>query len=75
MRSAVGLLVPVVLENRVADRNALVADIGTRVVAWGRDQLPNNVLAFVAERTAERVVRTGTFHAVVSGELDLGDPD
>jgi hypothetical protein len=59
---------PVVFKDRVADRNSLVADVGARVIAGRRDQLPNDVLTFVAEGAAERVVGTGTFHAVISGE-------
>ena len=64
MWTAVRLLMPVVLQNGVANGNALVADVRTRIVAGGRDQLPNNILAFVAERTAEGIVGTGTFQAV-----------
>ena len=42
----------VVLENRVADGYALIADISARVVAGRRDQLGNGILRLVAERAA-----------------------
>ncbi len=43
----------VVLEDRVADSHALVADVGARVVAGRRDQLGHGVLRLVAERAAQ----------------------
>jgi hypothetical protein len=60
--SAVRLIVTIVFKDRIADRDAFIANISTRVVAWRRDELSNNVLAFVAKGTTERVVRTSTLH-------------
>ena len=56
-RSCTGLcLGAVVFENRVADGNALIADISSRIVRWRRDQLGNGILRLVAERAAKRFV-------------------
>ena len=63
---AVALLVPIVFNDRVANRNALVTNVSPRVIARGRDELTDDVLAFVAERTAEGIVR--------SGALQTGSP-
>jgi hypothetical protein len=41
----------IVLEYGVADRNALVADIGARIVAGRGDEFPNYVLTLMAKRT------------------------
>jgi hypothetical protein len=62
MGSAVRLIVTVVFKDGIADRDAFIANISTRVVAWRRDELSNNVLAFMAKGTTERVVRTSTLH-------------
>jgi hypothetical protein len=51
MRSAVMLVSPVIFQNRVAYRDALVANIGAGVVAGGGDELTDYVLALVAEGT------------------------
>ena len=45
------LLLTVILEDRVTDRDALIADIRAWVVRGGGDQLTDNILTFVAERT------------------------
>jgi hypothetical protein len=57
---------PVVLDYGVADRNALVTDVGTGIIARRRDELANDILAFMAERTAEGIIR--------SGALQTGSP-
>jgi hypothetical protein len=46
----------VVFENGVADGDALIANVGPGVVAGGRDQLPNNILALMAEGTSKCVI-------------------
>jgi hypothetical protein len=46
----------IIFYDRVAYGDAFVADIGTRVVTGGGDELTDNVLAFVTERTAEGIV-------------------
>ena len=54
----------VVFEDRVADGDAFVADVGARIIAWRRDQLGDCVLRFMAERAAKCVVGTrARFHA------------
>ena len=42
----------VVLQDRVTDRYALVANIRTRIVAGGRDELSDYVLTLMTKRTA-----------------------
>src|SRR5665213_3029002 len=64
MGRAILLLIAVVLEDRVTDGNALIADVGTRVIRWGRDQFTNNILAFMTERTTERIVGACTLHGI-----------
>src|SRR5258706_15983675 len=59
---AIGLIVAIVFQDGIAHRDALITDVGTRIVARGRDQLADNVLAFMTEGTTERVVRTSTLH-------------
>src|SRR5581483_7292691 len=49
----------VVFENGVADGHALVADVGSRVVAGRGDQLRHCVLGLVAERTFKDFVGAG----------------
>src|ERR1019366_8638001 len=50
----------VVLQNGVADGNALIANVGSRVVGGRRDQLGNSVLRLVAKRTAQYFVGTSS---------------
>jgi hypothetical protein len=42
----------VVLQNGIADGDALVADVRTRVIARRRDELSDYVLTFMAKRTS-----------------------
>jgi hypothetical protein len=44
---------PVVLEDRVADADALVANVGAWIIGGGGDQFSNYILAFMAERTTQ----------------------
>jgi hypothetical protein len=53
----------IVLNDRVAYRNAFVADIRSGIIAGGRNEFANYVLALVAERTAEGIVRSGALQA------------
>ena len=54
----------VIFENGVADRDALVANVGPGIVARGRDQLGNGVLRLVAERAAQNFFSSGpVFHS------------
>ena len=62
VRGGVRLLVPVVLEDLVADRDAFIANVGAGIIARRGNQLADNVLALVAEGTAQGVVRTRSFH-------------
>jgi hypothetical protein len=56
----------VVFEDGIADGDALIADVCSRVVAGRGDQLTNNVLALMAKRTAQSIVGSGTLQAVIS---------
>src|SRR5262249_5378236 len=54
----------VVLQNGVADRDTLVANVRPWVIARGRDQLGNGVLRLVAERAAQNFFTPGpVFHS------------
>jgi NAD(P)H-hydrate repair Nnr-like enzyme with NAD(P)H-hydrate dehydratase domain len=64
MRGPVGLLLPVVLKDRVAYGDALVANISTGVVGGRGDQLPDNILALMAERTTQRIIGACTLHGI-----------
>ena len=63
IREPGGSLDLVVLQNRVADRNALVADISAGIIARGRDEFPDYVLALMAKRTPQSIIGSGTLHA------------
>jgi hypothetical protein len=52
----------VVLQNGVANRNALVTDIRSGVIAGGGDQLTYDVLALMAKGTAQRLVGSSSLH-------------
>jgi hypothetical protein len=56
----------VVFEDGIADGDALIADIRPRVVAGRGDELTDNVLALMAKRAAQSIVRSGTLQAVIS---------
>jgi hypothetical protein len=51
IRDPGGSLDLVVFQNRVANGNALVADISAGIIARGRDEFPDYVLALMAKRT------------------------
>jgi hypothetical protein len=55
--------VPIILNNRIANRYTFVTDIGARVITGGGDELTDYVLAFVAERTAEGIIGSGALQA------------
>src|SRR4029077_5839983 len=56
----------VILEDRVADRHALVANVGPWVVAGRRDQFRYRVLRLVAERAPQDLICTRpVFHSAV----------
>jgi hypothetical protein len=57
----------VVLEDRVADGDTLVTDIGTGVVAGGGNQLSDDILTLMAKGTPQRIIRSGTFHVTPPG--------
>ena len=46
----------VIFQDGIADRYALVANVGPRIIAGGRNQFRDRVLRFVAERTAQDFV-------------------
>jgi hypothetical protein len=58
---------PVVFQDGIADGNAFVADISTRIVRGGGDQLSNNVLTLVTKGTAEGIIGASSFHRDLLG--------
>jgi hypothetical protein len=58
---------PVVVKYRVADRNALVADVGACVFARRRNQLPDDILTFVTKGTTESVISSSALQAILRG--------
>src|SRR5450759_4035508 len=62
VRGGLRLLAAVILQDGVAEGNALVANVGAWVIAGRRDELANNLLALVAEGTTQRLVGTRSFH-------------
>jgi len=64
----------IVFENGITDSNALVADIGPRIIAWGGDELSDYVLTFMTERTSESIIGSGTLHAVISSSTAGATP-
>src|SRR5262249_17527761 len=54
----------VIFQDRVANGNALIANIGSGVVAWRRDQFPDNILTFMAERAAQGLIGSGSLHTL-----------
>jgi len=63
VRSAGRSFYLVVFENRIANGNALVANIRTRVITRGRDELSDYVLTFMTKRTSQSIIGSGTLHA------------
>jgi hypothetical protein len=59
-----GLVDLVILQYRVAYGNALVADVGAGVIAGGRDELTDYVLALMAKRASQGIIGSGALHAV-----------
>src|SRR5579863_7619526 len=57
-----GLFALFLFEDLLADADTLIADVGARVVRRRADQLFDLLLRLVAERTAERFVRTKFSH-------------
>jgi hypothetical protein len=47
---------PIIFNDRVTNGDAFVTNVGAWVVTGGGDELTDNVLAFVTERTAEGIV-------------------
>jgi hypothetical protein len=57
-----GSLDLVVFENGIADGDALVANVGSRILAWAGDQLAHNVLGLMTKAAAECFVAGRSFH-------------
>src|SRR6476659_10296105 len=66
MRTRGRLIGAVVFQDRVADSDAFVANVGSRVIAGGRDELANYVLTLMTKGTTQGIIGSGTFHAVFS---------
>jgi len=73
LRTGSGLIRLIVFKNGIANAYALVADIGARIIARRGDQLADNILAFMAKRTTECIVRPGALHANLLFWPDLPD--
>jgi hypothetical protein len=58
VRGAVGMLLAVILKNGIAYGDAFVADVSSRIIAGGGNELPNYVLTLMTKRTTKRIVRT-----------------
>ena len=71
---AIALLMPVVFDDRIADCNAFVADVGARIIAGGGDQFTDDVLAFMTERTTEGIVGSGAFQTGSPTEKKIKRP-
>jgi hypothetical protein len=57
------LFVAIILNDRIAYRDTFIADVCPGIVAGGGDELSDYILAFVTERTAEGIVRSGALQA------------
>jgi hypothetical protein len=64
---------PVVVQDGIADGDAFITDVGAGVIRWGGNQLTNNVLAFMAERTAKRIVGASSLHRSLL--FNMGPPE
>jgi hypothetical protein len=56
------LIMTVVFKNRITDGNAFVTNVGLGIVGGRGDQLPDYVLAFVAEGTTQSIIRASALH-------------
>ena len=56
------LIMTVVFENRITDGNAFVTNIRLGIVGGRGDQLPDYILAFVAEGTTQSIIRASALH-------------
>ncbi len=66
IRSSRGGVYFVVLEDRVADGDTLVTNVGAGVVARRGDELSDYVLALMAKRTSQGIIGSGTLQAIFS---------
>jgi hypothetical protein len=71
VRGGVRGIVAIVFQDGVADCNALVTDVRSRIIAGGRNQLPDDVLALVTKGTAQRFVGTHTLHWAAPARFDF----
>src|SRR5438270_4218155 len=63
----------VIFQNRITDRYALIANVGSRIIAGGRNQLGHCVLRFMAERTAQHLLGAcPVFHSAYSLRISPG---
>src|SRR5437773_12575643 len=73
MGSGRGLIRAVVFQNGVADGDAFIADVSAGVIAGGGDELADYVLTFMTKRASQRVIGSGTFHAVFPSTAGGGE--
>src|SRR5262249_24959476 len=57
----------VVFQDRVADRDAFIANVGPRIIARGGDQLADNILTFVTKTASQSIIGPGTLHSTPPG--------
>ena len=56
------LILPVIFKYRIANRDALVTNIRLGIIGGRGDQLPNDILTFVAEGTTQSIIRASALH-------------
>src|SRR5580704_16138301 len=56
------LIMTVIFKNRITDGNAFVTNIRLGIIGGRGDQLPNDILAFVAEGTTQSIIRASALH-------------
>jgi hypothetical protein len=54
-----GLVSFIVFKDGIANRDTFVADVRARIIAGGRNQFPDYILTFMAERAAKRLIGSG----------------
>ena len=66
---AVALIVTIVFNDRIAYSDAFVADVCPGIVTRRRNELTDNVLAFVTKRTAKGIVGSGALQSGLLASL------
>ena len=56
------LILPIVFKNRITDGDAFVTNLRLGIIGRRGDQLPNDILAFVAEGATQCIIRASALH-------------